>query len=202
MSIIAVLTEWTIKTFSPLGIVGLFILSFIESSFFPVPPDILLLVLILEQPAHAFWFATICTIASVLGGIFGYGIGRVGERVVLEKLFKHDKIERVHKLFNKYGAWAVFMAAFTPIPYKVFTVGAGVFYINFKKFIIASIIGRGLRFYLVAFLIVQYGEAIMDFLTAYELPLLIVSVIILCIGFLFYQHKKKKRITSSAAQHA
>lgn len=195
MGIIEQLTDWTVRTFQPLGILGLFILSFIESSFFPIPPDILLLVLILAQPEQAMWFATICTVGSVLGGMFGYGIGRVGEKVVLERLFPHKKIERVHNLFNKYGAWAVFIAAFTPIPYKMFTVGAGVFYIDFKKFVIASVIGRGMRFYLVALLFAAYGQAMLDVFSTYEIPVLIFSIVLLIGGFFFYRRKKKKTIS-------
>ncbi len=202
MSLFAQLTEWTIRTFSPLGVWGLFILSFIESSFFPIPPDVLLIVLILATPEQWIWLASVCTIASVLGGMFGYWIGVMGERVILEKFFSHDKIARVHKLFERYGAWAVFIAAFTPIPYKVFTIAAGVFYISLKKFIIASLIGRGMRFFLFAFLIVRYGNAIIQLIEQYEIPLLIASVALLFLGFFFYRRKKRNTLTTSSSPSA
>ncbi|MEK6903791.1 MAG: VTT domain-containing protein, partial [Nanoarchaeota archaeon] len=135
-------------------------------------------------------------------GMFGYWIGVMGERVILEKFFSHDKIARVHKLFERYGAWAVFIAAFTPIPYKVFTIAAGVFYISLKKFIIASLIGRGMRFFLFAFLIVRYGNAIIQLIEQYEIPLLIASVALLFLGFFFYRRKKRNTLTTSSSPSA
>ena len=130
MGIFHQMTEWTTNVFGPLGGWGLFILAFIESSFFPIPPDILLIILTLANPEMAIIFAAICTVGSVLGGIFGYYIGVAGEHIILEKFIAKDKIEKAHKLFGKYGPWAIFIAGFSPIPYKVFTVAAGVFYID------------------------------------------------------------------------
>ena len=194
MSIIVQLTNWTQRIFEPLGITGLFLLAFIESSFFPIPPDILLAILVLSTPKAWLFLALICTIGSVLGGMFGYWIGKKGEEIILERFFTHAKIEKVHNLFERYGAWAVFISGFTPIPYKIFTIAAGVFYINFRKFVIASLLGRGLRYFLLAFLVATYGEIIMETIGQYEIPILIVSVLLLCAGFFFYRnHKKKKR---------
>jgi len=193
MSLIAQLTDWTQRTFQPLGVTGLFLLAFIEASFFPIPPDILLVVFILASPANWAWFALICTLGSVLGGMFGYGIGYVGERVILERFFSHSKIEKVHKLFDRFGAWAVFISGFTPIPYKLFTVAAGVFYIDLKKFILASFLGRGLRYFLLAFLVAKYGNVIMDTIVQYEIPIIIVSLLLLFAGFFLYRNHKKKK---------
>jgi len=164
---ISELITWTESFFLPYGSYGLFGLSFIESSFFPIPPDVVLIALSLTAPHKALWFAFICLLASVLGGILGYYIGDYGGRPLLMRMFKEKKIQKVHELFEKYEAWAIGIAALTPIPYKVFTISAGVFEVNFPRFIIASIIGRGTRFFLVAGLIALYGDEIVHFIENY-----------------------------------
>ena len=193
MSIITDLTIWTQETFAPLGVFGLFILAFIEASFFPIPPDVLLFVFVLATPSTWFWLALICTVGSVLGGLFGYWIGYVGERAILERFFSHSKIERVHKYFDRWGAWAVFISGFTPIPYKIFTIAAGVCYIDLKKFMIASILGRGLRYFVLAFLVAMYGEVIMTFIDTHFGWLTLASVALLGAVWWWYRKRKKKR---------
>ena len=120
MSLINSLISWTNNTFQ--GWYGLFILAFIESSFFPIPPDLLLIALCLAKPSLGLFFALICTIGSVLGAMFGYGIGYYGGKPLLLRLFSSSKVSKVHNLFERYEAWAIFIAGFTPIPYKVFTI--------------------------------------------------------------------------------
>lgn len=187
MSLFNSLIDWTNSTFKPYGSLGLFTLAFTEASFFPIPPDLLLITLSLADPSLALWFALITTIGSTLGGVFGYLIGYIGEHAILEKFFSPKKIEKVHNLFNKYEAWAIFIAGFTPIPYKVFTIAAGVFYVNLKKFIIASFFSRGLRFFLEAVLIIVYGDFILDFLTKYFDILSIIGIILLIIIIVIYK---------------
>tara|TARA_Y100000310_G_scaffold334233_1_gene413488 strand:+ start:17753 stop:18340 length:588 start_codon:yes stop_codon:yes gene_type:complete len=191
MSIVVQLTEWTQRTFEPLGMWGLFFLAFIESSFFPIPPDILLVIFTLSTPKLWLLLALVCTVGSVLGGIFGYGIGLAGERVILERFFSHSKIDRVHRLFDRFGAWAVFISGFTPIPYKIFTIAAGVFYIDFKKFVVASILGRGLRYFLLAFLVAQFGSVVMDTIAQHEILIIVISIVLLVGGFFLYKNHKK-----------
>ena len=145
MNIVNSLITWTQETFLPLGGVGLFLLAFMESSFFPIPPDLLLILLTLADPSLALWFAAVCTLGSVLGGMFGYFLGLKFGRPLLTKVVKEEKIKKVHRLFEKYEAWAIFIAGFSPIPYKVFTIAGGVFYINFKKFVIASLFSTAIR---------------------------------------------------------
>ncbi|MFH1456303.1 MAG: YqaA family protein [archaeon] len=182
---------WTQNTFLPLGEWGLFILAFMESSFFPIPPDVLLIILTLANPKLGLLYALICTVGSVLGAMFGYGIGYAGEKIVLEKMFRKDKIDRVHRLFDKYGAWAIAIAAFTPLPFKIFTIAAGVFYINFKKFVIASTIGRGARFFLLAGFLMVFGEMIVNMLNTYLNWISIIAVAVLVIVYLLYKKRKK-----------
>lgn len=187
------LTEWTENVLGPLGAWGLFILAFVESSFFPIPPDILLIILTMAKPELGLFYAAVCTLGSVLGGLFGYLIGYVGEHAVLEKFVSKNKIVRVHNLFNKYEAWAIFLAGFTPIPFKVFTISAGIFYLNVKKFIIASFLGRGLRFFIIAILIMQFGQKIVDFIDKYFNILGIIVLVLVVLGLVIYYKKKSEK---------
>ena len=179
--------EWTKEAFAPMGAWGLFILSVIEASFFPVPIETLLFILSLANPENSLFYAFIATVGSTLGGIAGYYIGYVGEMTVLEKMFKKEKIEKAHQLFNKYGWWAVFIGGFTPLPYKLFTIASGVFYIDLKKFISASIISRGLRFFAEAILLMLYGPIIVDFLNKHFNLISIAVVISLITGYWVYR---------------
>ncbi|MEK6589875.1 MAG: YqaA family protein [Nitrospinota bacterium] len=162
------LIEWTVNwAQTDYGTYALFLIAFAESSFFPIPPDILLIALSIINPLIALFYATVCTVGSVTGGIFGYFLGLKGGKPILERFFSHEKIVLVHNYFERYEAWAIGIAAFTPIPYKVFTIAAGVFYINFKKFVFASILGRGGRFFIVAGLIQLFGAEIKYFIQNY-----------------------------------
>lgn len=136
-------------------------LSFAESSFFPVPPDVMLAPMSLAQPKRAWYFALLTTVASVLGGILGYAIGLLAFDVV-EPLLRdagyYPKYLQAKVWFAEWGFWAVFLAGFSPIPYKVFTITAGVIAMAFLPFVAASIVGRGARFFLVAALMAWGGE--------------------------------------------
>ena len=178
------LKEWTVAwAHSDNAVVALFLLAFAESSFFPIPPDILLVVMALNDPGQAFYYAFICMVGSAAGGIFGYGLGRGGGRPLLERFVAREKIAMVHQYFEKYEAWAIGIAGFTPIPYKIFTISAGVFYIDFVKFVLVSFLSRGARFFLVAGLIKFYGEYVTDFLQRYFNILTIIFVVLLVGGF-------------------
>lgn len=189
------LTNWTTSWAStPLGPGMLFVLSFAESSFFPIPPDFLLIALCMMKPELSFYLAGICTVGSVLGGMFGYFIGLKGGLPILRKFFSEDKIEAVHKYFDKYEAWAIGVAAFTPIPYKVFSISAGAFYVNFKIFVLMSILGRGGRFFLVAGVFYFFGEEIKKYLFKYFDIFTIFFIGALVLGFYalkFFRAKKK-----------
>jgi membrane protein YqaA with SNARE-associated domain len=143
-------------------------ISFAESSFFPVPPDILLIPLCLSAPRRSFWYASLCTAASVAGGVLGYAIGllffdSVGEWII-EVYALEEFFARVGMWYADWAAWIVAGAGFTPIPYKVFTIAAGFFRVNFVVFVIASTVGRGGRFFLVAGLLRLFGEPMKDFI--------------------------------------
>lgn len=168
---------------TPYAAWALFGVSFAESSFFPVPPDALLIALCVAQPERSLWFALICSVASVLGGVAGYGIGWAGGRPILKRLFNSQRLEKVSAYYDRYNAWAVGIAGLTPIPYKLFTVSGGAFRINFKIFVFASIVSRSLRFFAVALIIRWLGESAKIFIERNLGWLSIAFVILLVAGF-------------------
>src|SRR5580704_5163187 len=136
--------------------------SFAESSFFPAPPDVMLIPMALARPDRAFFFATVCTITSVAGGVLGYFIGAelyAGLGQWLISLYGYgDKVEAFREAYAHYGAWIILLKGLTPIPYKIVTITSGFAGFNIGLFIILSVITRGVRFYLLAFLLNRYGD--------------------------------------------
>jgi len=173
---------------TPYGAPALFILAFTESSFFPIPPDVLLIALAIGVPAKSFRFALICTVGSVLGGMFGYYIGMTFFDLIGCKILDFygflDKFETVKALYLKYDIWLVCIAGFTPVPYKVFTIAAGTFDMRFLPFVFVSFVSRGARFYLVAALIWKFGGTIKTFIDRYFNLITIMFVIALIFGFI------------------
>jgi membrane protein YqaA with SNARE-associated domain len=167
-------------------------LSFAESSFFPIPPDVLMIPLALANPAAALFYALVTTVSSTLGGGFGYFIGQKGGKPVLNRVAKGEKINLVRDYYHKYDAWAVGIAAFTPIPYKVFTIAAGVFDLNFPRFMIMSFLGRGGRFFLVGGLIWFFGPTIQYFLDKYFELAVVLFTLLLIGGFAIFSLLAKK----------
>lgn len=142
----------------------LFLISFLESSVFPIPPDVMLVPLVISQKKRAYRFAFIVTIGSVLGGLLGYAIGSffygtIGAWLV-DTYHLMEEIQIVEGYFNRNAFIAIFISAFTPIPYKAFTITGGAFGVSLPIFIIASLIGRGARFYFEAFIMRRHGEQI------------------------------------------
>lgn len=174
---------------TPWGPTALFGLSLAESSFFPIPPDPLLMALCLGRISKAFRFAAIATAASVIGGVIGYGIGAGAWHLVQDWFFTYipgvgpESFARVQALYDRYDFWAVFLAGLTPIPYKVFTLSSGVFSINFGIFVLASALSRGLRFFLVAGLIYRFGPQMAAFIDRYFDALAIAFGVLLVAGF-------------------
>ncbi len=177
---------------SPYGVPALFCLAFAESSFFPIPPDVLLIGLTLGNPSLGLWYATVATIGSVLGGALGYAIGLYGGRPIAQKFMGQERMALVHDYFQKYEAWAILIAGFTPIPYKIFTISAGAFYVDFKTFMVASLISRGARFFLVAGAIQLVGPWMKEMIEGYFNLFTIVFVVLLVLGFWVVKHQSKK----------
>lgn len=165
---------------------ALFLLAFAESSIFPIPPDVLLIALALGIPTRAFRLAAITTLGSVLGGLAGYAIGygfmaSLGQWI-LDVYNFHAQFDRIRALYLEYDIWAVAIAGFTPIPYKVFTIAAGAFEMDVWRFTLASLVSRGARFFLLAWLIHHYGIAIKGFIDRY-FNLLTLLFMALLVGF-------------------
>ncbi len=158
------LREWLVSwADSPAGPAVLALIAAAEAVVFPLPVDPLLIALALQNPSSALLLAGLATVASVAGGLVGHWLGLRFGRPLLERL--HGRyVDRVEALFQRYGFWAVLLGGFTPLPYKVFTVSAGVFAVPRLPFIVASVIGRGLRFFSVSWLILLWGDRFEEFL--------------------------------------
>lgn len=194
--------------FQSLGTLGLALNSFIESFFLVPPPDFLLIAMDLAKPERALYYALICTIASAFGGVVGYWIGKFGGRPVFiwiltalsrkkdgvqkRKQLKNalQKFNEVETLYNKWGVQAVFFAAFTPIPYKVFTIASGILNMNLVAFTLSSIIGRGMRFFIVSIVLMLFGEKIKD-----HLELIILGATLVIVVFFIILYKKRHSIS-------
>ncbi len=200
-------TIWFMELAQPYGAWALFAWAFAESSFFPIPPDPLLILLSVASFARdsffpflndpllvqfqagaevtrslvCFWYALVCSVGSVLGGMLGYLIGLKGGRPLLERWFRGPKTRLVESYYRKYDVWAVGIAGFTPLPYKVFTISAGVFKLDFKRFVLASVLSRSARFFLVAAIMYFFGEAIWHVIEK-RFDLLTLAFVILLIG--------------------
>lgn len=170
------------------ALVWLFAISFIESSFFPIPPDIMLIPMILATPQRAWKIAGVCTFASVLGAYFGYMIGVYFFQLIAEPLLNFygylEKFDQFRNLYHEYGAWIVFGAGITPFPYKIITIASGTVHLNLFVFTIASILARGLRFFLIAWLLKVYGAKMKDFIEKNLGWLSVLFLILLIGGFL------------------
>lgn len=167
---------------------SLLIIAFVESSFFPIPPDVLLIALAISLPAKAFRYALVCSVGSVLGGMFGYLIGYefydLFGRPIITFYGLEEAYHTVQQLYRENAFSAVAIAGFTPIPYKVFTIAAGAFQISFTTFVYASALSRPARFFLVAALFYWFGPTIKSFIDKYFEALSVAFVVLFVLGFL------------------
>lgn len=186
---------------SPRADLALFIIAFAESSFFPIPPDVLLLALAFARPRRAFRYALICTAGSVLGGAFGYVLGRYLLRFAAVEAVQWiglgDQFAAAGALYQRWDVWAVGVAAFTFIPYKVFTILAGFFYLDFWRFLVASLLGRGGRFFAVAVVIRMLGPRVRPWIERYLEWVALVLGILLVVGFLLVGHLTSGKIEAT-----
>ncbi|MBO7521587.1 MAG: DedA family protein [Opitutales bacterium] len=182
--------DWTVSwADTPYGMIALAVLAFAESSFFPIPPDVLLIPLVFCAPKKWWKTALVCTAFSVVGGIFGWYIGHFAWDSLKDFFFNYipgftqERFDYVQGLYREYGFLAVFGAAFTPIPYKIFTIAAGVFNLNLWTLVLASIAGRGGRFFVVSIIIYFVGERAKTWIDKYFNLAAIIFFILLIGGF-------------------
>ncbi len=179
---------------TPSGPTALAALSAAEASFFPIPPDPLLMALCLGAIKRSLRFAAIATAASVVGGIAGYLIGAGAWQAIGGFFFEYvpgvtpEAFQGIQEFYDRYDFWAIFLAGLTPIPYKVFTLSAGVFSINFPVFVLASILSRGLRFFAEAGLIYWFGPSISRFIDRYFNLLAWLFGALIILGFLVVKY--------------
>ena len=180
------LYDWTMSlSRSPHALWALAIVSFVESSVFPIPPDVLMIPMIIARPRRAFLIAAVATVASVLGALLGYYIGAalfdtVG-RPVLDFYGKGAEFDSFAVTYNDWGAWAVLIAGITPFPFKVITIASGVTGLSLPVFVVAAILARALRFFIVAALLWRFGAPIQDFIER-RLGLVFTVFVVLLVG--------------------
>jgi membrane protein YqaA with SNARE-associated domain len=162
--------------------------SFVESSFFPIPPDALLIPMIIADRRRAWFYAFVATASSVLGGFLGYAIGYFAFDTIGEPLLRFygvtDQYQSLQHLYDRWGAWLIVIKGATPIPYKLVTIASGAFHFDLATFTVASVISRGIRFFLIAALLWRFGEPIRDFIEKRLTLVFSVSVAALVGGFL------------------
>ncbi|MFH1923604.1 MAG: VTT domain-containing protein [Planctomycetota bacterium] len=177
---------------TPYGTPALFVLSFAESSFFPIPPDVLQIALSVSKPRRSFYYAAVSVVASVLGAVLGWIIGyalwsTVGDFVMAHfgwAGFTQGNFDKVSDLYTQHGFMAIAVAAFTPLPYKIFTIAAGVFSISLPVLLVGSVLGRSARFFAVAACIYVFGPAVKDLIEKYFEIASVAFVVLLVGGFL------------------
>ncbi|MEG3638625.1 YqaA family protein [Magnetococcus sp. PR-3] len=180
------LYDWTMHwAMHPKAMPALFIVAIAESSFFPIPPDLLLIAMSLAEPMRSFIYAALCTVGSVVGGALGYLIGYLAwdyiGTPILNFYGKMDAYTDLAALFDTHGAWIVALAGFSPIPYKLFTITAGALHADFALFMLMSLLSRGARFFLVAALL-RWGGDRLRHLVERHLDLLTIAVVVVIIG--------------------
>jgi membrane protein YqaA with SNARE-associated domain len=189
------LYDWVLHwAHTPYGTPALAVLATAESSFFPVPPDPLLMALAMSRPERSIWYAFVCSACSIIGGAMGYLIGWQLWSAVSGFFFNHvpgftrEVFDLVAQKYNENAFLAIFTAAFTPIPYKVFTIAGGVFQISFLAFIVASAVGRSMRFFLVAGMIWKFGARIKATIDKYFDWMALGFTVLLILGFMVIKY--------------
>ncbi len=189
------LYNWTISwAETPYGMIALIVLAFTESSFFPIPPDVLLIPMVFAMPKKWWWIALVCTLSSVAGGLFGWAIGHYGWSVIKDAFFEYipgftpELFEMVSRQYQENALLAIFGAALTPIPYKIFTIAAGVCGVSIPVLILGSIIGRGGRFFAVALVIYFVGDKAKMFIDKYFNLIATAFFVLLVLGFVIAKY--------------
>lgn len=189
--------EQLIELFKSYGTLGLFIISFVESFISPILPDMLLIPMALANTEQAIYYSLIATLASILGGFVGYGIGNYLGVPVMQRIVPQHYIDSIHDWLERYGGWAIFLAALAPIPYKFVSISAGVFRVNMFVFILASVFGRAKRFLLEGVLIYYFGPMAVEMIKKYSHNFLVACIAMTAAGagyFIIKRFNTRKRV--------
>ena len=196
------IADWTLDfADSGAAVVALALVALSESVFFPVPPDPLLIAIGIRQPEAAIWLAALCTVASVAGGVVGRWLGIRYGRPLLLRVAPADKVDAAERMYRRYGAWAVIASAITPIPFKVFTVLSGVMDMELRGFLVAALIGRGIRFMTVGVLIALYGDSVEELIREqfeYVTIGAVVAGLALVAALLAVRHVRRRSVASDS----
>lgn len=187
--------EQIVLFFESYGVVGLFVLAFIESIFSPILPDLLMIPMSLAAPEKAIYYSAVVTLGTVLGGFVGYGLGKKFGLPLVKKYVPAHHAAKIEGWLAEYGGWAVFLAAMAPIPYKFVSISSGVFRINFIVFTIASVLGRGKRFMIEGVLIYYYGPQAIDLMKRYSNEFMIgvlVTIVLIAVGVRFFRKSPQR----------
>ncbi len=193
MKLLRKIYDWILdKSNHPKASWFLAFISFSESSFFPIPPDVILIPMVIANKMKAWWYAFVCTISSVLGGIVGYCIGSffyttIGI-IIINYYSLQDQFIIFENLYNQYGIWIVLAAGFTPFPFKFITIASGLFHLNIFLFVLCSLLGRGFRFYLIAILLKIFGDIIKKFIDRYFNILTLLFFVVLIGSFVLLKY--------------
>lgn len=185
--------EQLLHFFENYGLGGLFLLAFMESFISPILPDLMLIPMVLAAPDEAIYYSLIATLASVLGGFVGYGIGNKLGQPAINKFVPLRYAEKIRQWFSTYGGWAIFFAALAPIPFKFVTIAAGAFRTNLLVFFLASVFGRGKRFLLIGILVHYFGPESLDVLNLIPDYWIMAGLVFLIIAGLFIYYRKHRR---------
>lgn len=191
-------TEQILPVMEQYGAWGLALMTFLDSFISPIPPEVLFIPLCLVNPESALGLAFITTGVSVMGAVVGYWVGQKGGRPLLLRFFRREKIARAEDIINAYGAMAVLIAAFTPIPFKLITITSGVLDLPLKKLVFWSTLGRAARFFLEAWLIMVFGRAAVNFLESSNFAILTLTIavmgLVLYVTWLVYRKRAGEKI--------
>lgn len=191
----AATSDWILDfAYGPWSVLALSINALTESIFFPVPPDLLLIAISALKPESAIWLAAITTGSSVVGALLGYKIGQTIGRRILFKIVKPSRLELAENFFKRYGIWAILVASLTPVPYKVFVILAGILRLDLRLFLIASLVGRSIRFFSLGALFYIFGEPIEGFVNSNFglLTIAIAAVLVVTSALIFVLSKLSK----------
>lgn len=192
--IVSQLVDWALAVFGPLGAPGLFFVALTEAVVSPIPIEPVMVPFVLDDPAAWPFWGAVASAGSITGSLVGYVVGKRGGQPLLVRIVGERKAEDLHRYYERWGAGAVFVTGITPMPYKVFTIGSGVLDLDIRKFTVAAVLGRGIRFMAIAWAASVYGQQVLDLADRYVWHAVAVAAVILGVwAFVEYRRWRERR---------